>query len=166
MAILRYVLLALVSAVLGNLSAGPMNRAIEEVYEAVCPGQRLLVEGIALRRLALKEPSPGRHEEANAKLREALMRQLGGERPSRHGVLPWLGRRNGPHARAANDPRGPSSRRGHAGLAKRSGCLPGAQAVTRTLSTAAIRVEKVDHCPRSVAYAPPQFSRAKAAITA
>ena len=67
MAIWRNLGWVVLGAVLGNLSAGPTNRAMDRVHEMICPGDRLLAEGLALRKLTIGQGAEDRHKEANAK---------------------------------------------------------------------------------------------------
>ena len=65
---LRWVL---IGALVGNLSAGPTNKAVDRAHEMWCPGERFLDEGLTLRKQAEEEGAVDKHKAANDRLKRS-----------------------------------------------------------------------------------------------
>ncbi len=119
---------AIIGAVLGNLSAAPMQRANEAALEWLYRGHALYAEASALRGEAVREGSEAKHKAANAAF----------ERSWEAGVPEALAQLGIAHCIGLGVPR--SWQRGHAMLI---------EAVRRDGSLAAIYLGDADVCPKA-----------------
>ena len=65
MAIWRKLKWVFIGTLIGNLSAAPTNTAVDRASEMWCSGERLLDEGLALRKQAEEQNAADKHKTAN-----------------------------------------------------------------------------------------------------
>lgn len=63
---------AVLGAIVGNFSATATNDGLHQLDQLICPGERLLAEGMTLREQAIDEHNIAKHHDANARFESAI----------------------------------------------------------------------------------------------